>query len=29
MPAWLLLALNGFLTFVSLVALVGIWATDA
>jgi putative membrane protein len=29
MPAWLLLALNGFLTFVSLMALIGIWTTGA
>jgi putative membrane protein len=29
MPAWLLLALNGFLAFVSLMALIGIWVTDA
>jgi putative membrane protein len=28
MPAWLLLALNGFLAFVALMALVGIWLTD-
>ena len=29
MPAWLLMALNGFLTFVSLMALIGIWMTGA
>lgn len=29
MPAWLLLAINGFLVFVSLMALIGIWLADA
>ena len=28
MPAWLLLGINGFLAFVALTALVGIWVTD-